>query len=275
MIDLTNLTIIIPIKIESEDRLSNIKILLGYLNTHFITNIKIIETYVDYPKIDFIDLYNNLIIDYKNEQISNNEPYHRTKYLNMMLFDTKTEIISTYDSDVLLPIDTYINVVNELVSSKFDFIYPYGNGLYQKQLFYSGWYKNNNKCNMYHFSKKFDLSVFDDDPNVFLQNSYCGHSIFAKTKSYIDAFGENENFISYGPEDQERLYRFKKLGYNVKWYDDFVYHIEHIRTNDSWTTNPFFIKNCELFEKIKLMSSEDLIKIYSDYEYIQKYKNKI
>ena len=40
-----------------------------------------------------------------------------------------------------------------------------------------------------------------------------------KTEIYKKAYGENENFISYGPEDQERAYRFKKLGYKVEWYD--------------------------------------------------------
>lgn len=271
MIKLENLTIVIPVKIDTLDRYHNLKILLGYLNNSFYTNIKITESDVS-SKIDFIEDFKNLNIEYSFLKLDKNEPYHRTKYLNQMIHSSKTEIVSNYDCDVLLPINTYRNVVSKLVYGDLDFIYPYKKGNGQKRLFYSKWYENKN-TNMHIFSEKYDLSIFENDINTDIYPSICGHVIFAKRRSYVEAFMENEDFISYGPEDQERLYRFQKLGYKVEWHDDFVYHMEHLRTNDSWTTNPYFIKNCELFEKIKSISSNELLELYNNYEYIKKYRS--
>jgi len=270
MIDLKKLTILIPVKIESLDRYHNLKIVLGYLNNYFNTNIKIIES-DENQKVDFLKDFKNLNIDYTFKKIHKYEPYHRTKYLNEMIFSSNTDIVSNYDCDVMLPINTYINVVDKLLNSEVDFIYPYKLGNGQKRLFYSKWYEISN-TNMHVFSKDYNLSIFENDVNVDTYSTLCGHSLFAKKDSYLKSFMENENFISYGPEDQERMYRFKKLGYKVEWYDDYVYHIEHTRTNDSWTTNPYFDENCNLFERIKSLSKEDLLELYNNYDYIKKYK---
>ena len=137
MIELNDLTIVIPVKIESSDRYNNIKTVLGYINHHFKTNIKIIEESNDVSKLDFLDSLDNLSIDYKFYQVKDSVPYHRTKYLNEMIFSTKTKVVSNYDSDVFFPVETYVNVVKSIVNEDFDFVYPYILGSGQKQLFYS------------------------------------------------------------------------------------------------------------------------------------------
>lgn len=275
MIELNDLTIVIPVKIESSDRYNNLKTVLGYINHHFKTNIKIIEESNDTSRIDFLDELKNLNIDYKFYQVENGVTYHRTKYLNEMIFDTKTKVVSNYDSDVFFPVETYVNVVNSILKEEYDFIYPYIMGNGQKQLFYSEWYNNPFKewifYPMFKFVKEWDINVFENDDNVKIYGSSYGHSVFASTQKYKEAFGENENFISYGPEDQERAYRFQKLGYNVTWYDGYVYHIEHKRTSDSGESNPKFIENCKLFDYIKCLPKEDLIQYYNSQKYIKKY----
>jgi hypothetical protein len=278
MIELKDLTIIIPVKIESMDRYYNLKTVLGYINHHLITNVKIIEVSPDETRIDFLDDFKNLNIDFKFYKVDENVAYHRTKYLNEMLNSTTTKVVSNYDCDVFFPVETYVNVVNKLLNNEADFIYPYTNGWGQKQLFYSNWYNSNLKQWIYYpmfkFVQDFDISVFDnDEDNVKIHISSYGHSVFAKTEIYKKAYGENENFISYGPEDQERAYRFKKLGYKVEWYDGFVYHIEHVRTPDSWLTNPFFSSNNQLFEHIKSLSKKKLIDYYNDQEYLKNYNS--
>ncbi len=276
MIQLDDLTIVIPVKIESTDRYNNIKTVLGYINHHFKTNVKIIEESNDSPKIDFLDSLTNLSIDYKFYQVPESVAYHRTKYLNEMIFSTTTKVVSNYDSDIFLPVDTYVKVVDTIVKGEMDFIYPYKHGDNgQKQLFYSRWYEDPLKQWIYYpmfkFIQDWDIKNFDDDENVKLYYASFGHSVFASTQKYKEAFGENENFISYGPEDQERAYRFQKLGYKVSWFDNFVYHIEHTRTSDSAQSNPHFTNNCEIFNHIKTLSKEELIEYYNSQEYIKKY----
>jgi len=283
MFNLEELTIIIPVKVESNDRYNNLKVVLGYINNHFKTNVKIIEESPDKPKVDFLSDFINLNIDYKFYCVEGNKPYHRTKYLNEMLFSTTTKVVSNYDSDVFFPVETYINVVNSIINNEYDFVYPYIFGDGQKQLYYSKWYEDPLGkwlyYPMYKFTEDWNPSIFesddiDDKKRVVIQNSECGHSIFANTEKYKEAFGENENFISYGPEDQERLYRFKKLGYRLNWYNDFVYHIEHERTPDSNRENPMFNSNNELFEYIKSLNEKELFEYYKNINYLKKYKLK-
>ena len=104
MINLKDLTIIIPVKIESQDRYFNLKTVLGYLNHHFKTNVRIIESSSDGPKIDFLKNFKNLHIDYEFQILNHGESYHRTKYLNQMINKTKTKVIANYDIDVFFQI---------------------------------------------------------------------------------------------------------------------------------------------------------------------------
>lgn len=268
MVDLLDCTFIIPIRIESEDRYHNAKAILGYLNHHFKTNIKIYEVFSSTSNLDFLPSLTNLNLHYKYELLPDNEPFHRTKYLNIMLDDTTTDIVSNYDADVLLPVDVYVDVVNHLKLKKSDFVYPFILGEGQKKLHYSKWYEDRNKDLLYwsmiRFLETFNIKFLDDEDTFISESlSSYGHCFFARTQSYKSAFGENEDFISYGPEDVERFHRFEKLGFKVDWWSNHVYHLEHFRTNDSCKDNPFFEKNNQLYKNLINMDKQELIDYYT------------
>ena len=82
---------------------------------------------------------------------------------------------------------------------------------------------------------------------------------------------ENENFKAYAPEDKERYYRVGVLGYKIARINNYVYHLEHARGENSWFTNPHMQSNMEEWEKINQMSKTQLLKYYSEQEYLQKY----
>ena len=288
MINLKDLTIIIPVKIESQDRYFNLKTVLGYLNHHFRTNVRIIEASSDGPKIDFLKNFKNLHIDYEFQILNHGEAYHRTKYLNQMINKTKTKVIANYDTDVFFPVATYSKVVQDILNDVTDFAYPYFMGEGQKQVCYQGYQSSETPeetDKMHQFLQTFDTKVFNNDPKVQIYGSSYGHCVFASTKKYQQAFGENENFIAYAPEDQERAYRFQKLGYRVMWQETppiditdpdyqgfYVYHIEHSRTPDSWESNPHFKSNWDVFNHIKTLTEEELVDYYKGQDYLKKYK---
>ena len=56
------------------------------------------------------------------------------RYLNEMLAMVETDVVANYDSDVLLPIDTYVKA-QEMCKNEYDLVYPYGQGMWQKQIF--------------------------------------------------------------------------------------------------------------------------------------------
>jgi predicted glycosyltransferase involved in capsule biosynthesis len=266
MIDLKNTTLIIPIKIEHPDRYRNIRILLDFLNKNVETNVFIFESSSDgNSKIDFLDKLENLKI--KKWIINEEKEFHRTKYLNIMLDEVETSVVANYDVDVLLSPDNFLECQNNILSGKSDVIYPYriGNGqiMVMRSFDYEAFVKSG-----------YDFSLLAESSNCVRSLSECGHCVFFNTDIYRKNGGENENFISYGPEDQERMIRFQRLGYNVHWADSFyVYHLEHYRGSDSSYTNPRFSSNWDEFNKINSMSPESIREYYRSCQYQEQYKN--
>lgn len=261
-IDLKNTTFMIPVGIESEDRRINTEITLSYLCKHLETNIIIYE-FSKFPEIDDIlkkiDSGNNNIkhIFKKSDDVI----FHRTRFLNEMLDLVETPVVVNYDVDILLEPNVYKKCSDKIINGA-DLVYPYFWGDSQRRIFYSGRGKIKNGL---------DVSVLDNNDFDTCRSEY-GHCQFFKTETYKKGGMENEGFISYAPEDQERGYRFKFLGYDVQWSEDYVYHIEHTRGINSSSANPMMQNNNNLFGYIKSLSKDDLIRYYQNVEYLKKYK---
>jgi hypothetical protein len=266
MIDLRDVTFIIPIRIESLDRQTNALLTLNYLCKHLNTNIIILEHDVT-PKMPLIlnsVQRGEITINYHFlENKNGNEIFHRTKFLNIMLNMVNTPVVVNYDVDILFDATTYLKCKNFIMGGQ-DLVYPYFWGNSQYQVYYSG----RNKISSF----SYDLKCLNAN-DVNLTRSEFGHCQFFNTKSYIEGGMENEKFISYAPEDQERGYRFKQLGYNVMWSDDYVYHLEHTRGINSSSSNPMMDQNNRLFEAIKKLSVSELREYYRSIDYIGKYKS--
>jgi len=259
--DLMKTTFIIPVCVESDDSYNNAKTVLGFLNNHFKTNVIIHELTKDISKLDFLDSLTNLKINHII-QIDSLDYYHRTRQLNEMLNIVKTPVVVNYDIDVILPVDSYVKSQRLIDKGSSDFVYPYGDGYYQREISLS--YNRDN------FNVNFDTSSIDERFLKTIRSKY-GHCIFANTKNYRECGGENENFIGYGPEDAERENRFVTLKYNVTRIDDLVYHLEHFRTPFSNGDNKYYQPNHDLCDKLLKMNSEALKKYYSTIEYRKKY----
>ncbi|MES2731708.1 MAG: hypothetical protein V4714_08165 [Bacteroidota bacterium] len=245
--DLTDTTFIIPLCVESDDRAENALITLSYLFRHLNTNIVVHEYGKEKESSIFIRFFPWVQHQYKQ----NTGIFHRTKYLNEMLSMVKTPIVVNYDIDVLLNADTFLSCVQKIRQGA-DLVYPYFLGNSQYKVNYEGREKVKKTGNL--------KSLCEND--VQLDRSEFGHCQFFSTESYRRGGGENEQFISYAPEDAERAYRFQKLGYNVSWGTDYIYHLEHSRGVDSSSSNPHFRRNNQLFERIKDMSVQELRQYY-------------
>jgi hypothetical protein len=129
MIDLTKTTIIIPIKIEHKDRYRNAETVLNFLNLNLRTNIFIYEVSSNgETRLNFLESLENLTI--KHKCIPEEEFFHRTKYLNIMLDEVETPVVVNYDIDVLLSPQNFLNCQKDILEGKSKVIYPYelGNG---------------------------------------------------------------------------------------------------------------------------------------------------
>lgn len=259
--DLRQTTFIIPLCIESNDRYKNAKSVLGFLNHHFKTNVIIHELTKESSKLDFIDSLKNLKIKHIVE-VNSMEFYHRTRQLNEMLNLVETPVVVNYDIDVILPVNSYIEAQRLLIEDKSDFVYPYGDGYYQREIPLT--YDRDN------FNVNFNIQSIDTSILKTIRSKY-GHCVFANTKKYYECGGENEGFIGYGPEDQEREFRFITLKYIVSRIDDIVYHFEHSRTSFSNGDNRYYGPNHDLCNKLLAMDYNKLSEYYSTIEYRKKY----
>jgi len=267
-IDLSKATFIIPIRIESSDRLRNVITSTAFLLENFNTNITIKE--VDSESVfirDALPILKDILevdVDVQHIFEKSDEPlFHRQKVLNEMIVAADTEIVVNYDCDVLLPLDSYHEAYQSILHHTHDVIYPYGQGMYQKQV-------NATDEVVSHFLQTGDFNYLEQHSNLHTSDS--GWVQFFNRQVYIDGGMENENFKAYAPEDKERFYRFTILGYNIGRINDYVYHLEHSRGENSWFNNPHMQSNMEEWEKIQKMNKNELIQYYSQQVYLKKYK---
>jgi len=140
-IDLSEATFIIPIRIESPDRLRNVVTTTAFLLENFDTNIIIKEVDKDsvfrqealpiLQDIVEVDIWENLntIFEYSEAPL-----FHRQRVLNEMIDITDTPIVVNYDCDVILPKESYELAYKGIMDGFYDVVYPYGSGMYQKQV---------------------------------------------------------------------------------------------------------------------------------------------
>ena len=273
-IDLSAATFMIPVRIESADRLRNVITTVSYLLTNFDTTVIVKEvdstSVFEDKALPEIKKHCGDVRNLVHQFVCSSEPsFHRQYILNDMILHSKTEIVVNYDCDVLLDPGTVVNAYQKILQKQYDVIYPYGFGQYLFQVdaddklvseFLLGCRRGTSP----------EFSILKDRSTPF-QAEY-GFVQFFNRQVYIDGGLENENFVSYGPEDYERHHRFHTLGYKVGRIDDWVYHLEHTRGPNSSCKNPHNRKNRAEWNKIKRMDKASLREYLSSQEY---YKSRL
>ena len=259
-----DLTFIIPTRIETEDRLRNIISSVSYLLKHLPAKVIVKEVapqstfkFRAIPEIKKYADISNLTHIY--EQTS--EPlFCKSKVLNDLIVAADTKFVANYDADCILPLTSYHQAYALLAGDKADVVYPYGCGIYQ-------WKAEYNMQVYQEFVSTLDYRILDKRKS--LSNSTIGWTQFVNRQKYIDSYMMNENFVSWGCEDDEFYFRMSTLGNRIARVDDYVYHLEHSRTDNSWISNPNFNNNWQLWHKIKTFDRNQLIQYYKGQEYLK------
>jgi len=276
-VSLKEATFIIPLRIETDDRMRNIITTLIYLLRNFDTNIIVKE-------FDSASTFEQSVLPQLQQALTEDQLknlthvfekteeyiFHRTRLLNDMTMMSKTPIVVNYDSDIILPKHVYKQAVDLILNGYSDpnfpdvdaepikVVYPYGYGDYQRQVLFTDEQATNFINSNFNFLAFTETKVWD---------AKFGFCQFFDREEYIRLGMENENFVSYGYEDDERYNRFNQLSH-VARIDDAVYHLEHKRTSNSWFNNPHIEENRSLFEYLSRMSPENLLKHYTNQTYM-------
>ena len=262
-----DLTFLIPARIETEDRLRNIISSVTYLLRNVPAKVIVKEvsnrSLFKFRALPEIKKYTNVdnlthIFEESHEPL-----FCKSKVLNDLIVAADTKIVANYDADCILPISSYHEAYRLINDNHADVVYPYQCGIYQ-------WCADYNMEIFNEFINKLDVSVLDKKKR--LSNSTIGWTQFVNRQKYIDSFMMNENFVSWGCEDDEFYYRMSVLGNRIKRVNDYVYHLEHSRTHNSWFSNPNFNNNYQLWNQIKRFDRRSLVEYYENQEYLQRRK---
>ena len=179
-----------------------------------------------------------------------NKNFHRTKMLNEMAILSGTPLICNWDADVIIsPIQLFMAA--EKLRAGADMVFPY-----------DGRFARMSKGPWFHdIQKSLDIGITRDTafPGRVHGHNSVGGAVMFRTESFIQGGMENENMISFGPEDAERNDRFKRLGFDVQYTPGSLFHMMHYIGPNSSATNPFFRANHNELDKIRAMSDEELM----------------
>lgn len=249
-LDLSDCTFMIPVKYDHKDRKKNLDLTVCMLQKDFYTNIRIGE------------MGNNVFRQMEKYNCSytlfNMKLFHRTKMLNDMTAMSYTPIVINYDADVIIPpMQMYLAV--KAIRDGYHMVYPY-DGRFARM---------DRKAWFLTIENRLDIgfvrnTVFKGMLEGVENTSSVGGCVLFNRQAFLDGGGENEEFISFGDEDNERYFRFKTLGYKVGKIKGCLYHMNHYTGVDSTTRNPYWKANRELWNKIKEMNKEELKQYIKD-----------
>lgn len=244
MINLRDVTFVIPVSIDHDDRKFNITLLLDYLNHHFDTNILVGEEGTN--ELRYLKKFNKCTVESLN---FNNGPFHRTRVLNTLFKLAKTDIVVNYDADVFFLPEQYHDAANMIRTFDFDMVYPY-----------AGPFMDVKPENFGYLKQTYDITQISKRKHYVRHPESKGGAIFFKRSSLIEGGMENEKFRTWGWEDDEREKRFEKLGYKIGRTSGNLYHLIHRRNPNDNVNHPDCKRNQQEVKKVDRMTVDQLEK---------------
>jgi len=253
---LEDTTFIIPVRIDNEKRLKNLKFTIQNLNYHFENKVIIAE--LDFnSKINFEGNFDKIL--FKPDK----KFFDRNKMMNELYQFIDTKYIFINECDVILNPLGIVDCYNKLKSNLFQFCLPF-NGI-------PIWLNESSSVNYYDSNKLpvvwkhvFGIENLLDESFFEITKVNCKHLGFSYMLDYetFKSVGlENENFRNWGYEDLERVARFVKFGNKVYHSNYYCYHLWHPRSENkkSWYEEKSSKENFNEFRRICEMTKDDLI----------------
>lgn len=219
MMDLNNIcTFVMPFRIDCPERQRNLAFIINWLAS-LKAKIILLEADVQ-SRADKSSFHENVEYIFIEDS---NPVFHRTHYINMLLKQATTEIVSVWDTDIVAAYQQVTEAVRNIMEGC-TLTYPY-----------SGEYVMlTSECSE-EFVKTGDLKYLEEQNlEPIFNRPFCGGAFFINRQEYLAIGGENERFTGWGPEDAERLRRVQIMGCQVKWTEKGkAFHLYHPRSENS------------------------------------------
>jgi len=261
LIDLKGLTILHYVRIDTEERAKNIKIITAFYRKTY-NNYSVIYIEDDKTKKlpDIINFHENELYIFRY----NPGMWNKCWAFNNGIVLAKSNIIAFHDIDVIVSPDQLLETITCLEEDKnAGLIYPY-NGMF---LCVAEAIKNE-------FATTLTISTFDkyfpenttvnyDDGNVLVGHvSSVGGLVLGRRDNLIKAHGYNPNFIGWGYEDNELPARVHRLGFNVTRLNGNkkpLWHMPHGGPGASpKADNPNYDRNGQILNYVSSLTKDKL-----------------
>ena len=223
--DLTDTTFIIPVRLDTVVRLENLILCVDHLLERLQTRIVVLEA-APYNN----GIIQNLLKDRVTYRfVEDKDPvFHRTKYLNQMTMNIKTDFTGIWDTDVIIDHEQILDALQQLRQNLCDIAYPYNGDFYDT----SDLFRN-------HYLVHRDLEFLKANRGK-MQLLYMvegvigaiGGAIFVRTDKYRLSGMENESFYGWGLEDGERHYRWLSFDFKIYRSKGSLFHLTHTRDSN-------------------------------------------
>ena len=248
----------------SKIRNENLIEVLNYLNSIF-KEINIIVG--EHDTESRIDLSNYDNVQHFLIPCAEEELFDRTGTINFLIKKCPDgSIVVNNDSDCILSKNAYLKAFSMINSGTHDYVVPYsGRGYNVKNDF------------------KFDREIKSGE---YLRWSKAIGGVIVFDKGFYQSIGlENENIISWGYEDFERLWRVIKLTdykrivspsppnvkinlLNIDFYNEDLYHYDHDKHRDQNSNkNPHKENNEKVYEHVKKVPKDKLLAMIDSWEW--------
>lgn len=236
--NLRECTFIIPIVIDSNERLENLLCIVAYLKKHFYTKIILVEsgpapTLQAMAKDDVDHIF-----------IKETEVFLRTQLINIGIKAAKTPVVSVYDADVFFDVDSYLIAI-EAIKQGAALTYPYGGIFVDIKRDYI---------------KTGEIIEFPS----FAFPSY-GGACFLNRDLYWSAGLENQHLVGHCPDDVERKIRMEILGHRMLRVPGKCYHIRHPR--GGYPSAEQTEKNLAEYNKVLKMTKPELVEYIKTWDW--------
>ena len=250
MIDLSDLTLVIPFGYDTEDRLNNLRFLVKYYKKNFIdAKFVIIEGGPNQTGNEFQGQHN---VEYR--YVKKDDFFHKTRFLNEGVELVNTKYFCAHDTDAFFKRND-IQRTMELLRSGVNFILPF-NGIF---------------LDIFGKAKEIALETLDAEflpmvPHLIprgntvhgdgvrcVVNNSVGGAVYYNKQRFLEIGGYNENFKSWGYEDNEMAHRIQVMEGLHKLDNSNCYHMTHRRGKDSQMEHTFTNNNKQEFAKIQSM----------------------
>lgn len=243
----SELTIVIPVRIDSKERVDNIKSIVDFLlkNTFYI----IIILEIDCEQKLHIDYFHERLVYYFKKDM--NIIFHHTKYRNQLLHLAPTSIVAIWDADVFLNLSQIEKSIELIKEKRVTMCFPYDGRFF----FLNPHDSVLARTNIYSFIYNYREGMLVD----MLGRPSVGGIFIVNKDQYLKAGGENENFYGWGPEDAERFKRMEILEEPVARTQGPLFHLHHPRgINSTFGYNERDKKNVHELIKVCRMSKNQL-----------------